>query len=63
MKFFRTFKVNGEDREFMHLYGAETKQELLDFLDEFRQHFNKGDLYKITHNRQGTYFILWDARA
>ena len=59
MKYFRWFKVNGGDREFMYLYGASTKQEVLEFLNEFRQHFNQGDLYRITKNKC---FILWDAR-
>ena len=32
MKLFKWFKVNGENREFMYLHGAATKQEILDFL-------------------------------
>ena len=63
MEFFKRFKVNGENREFMYLYQANTKQEILDFLNEFRSHYKKGDLYRITHNRITNQFYVWDARA
>lgn len=62
MKFFKWFKVNGEDREFMYLFGAPTKQEVSDFLNEFRQHYNSGDLYKITGSDKTKHFVLWDSR-
>ena len=59
----RFFKVNGENREFMYLYQADTKQEILDFLNEFRQHFNQGDLYRISYKKSTNQFYLWDARS
>ena len=62
MSFFRWFRLNGEDREFMYLHQASTKQEILDFLNEFRKHFNIGDLFKITHSKRNKQFYLWDAR-
>ena len=60
-KWARWFKVNGEDREFMYLYGAVIKQEVVDFLNEFSLHYNKGDLHRITKSKNG--FELWDARV
>ena len=59
----RKFKVNGETREFMYLYSADTKQEILDFLNEFCFHYNQGDLYKITHSKRYESFTVWDARS
>ena len=63
MRFFKRFKVDGEIREFMYLYQADSKQEILDFLNEFRQHFNQGDLYRISYNKTTKQFYLWDARS
>lgn len=63
MRFFKWFKVNSEDREFMYLQEAQTKQGLLNFLNEFRQKYNKGDLYRISHSKVAKRFILWDARV
>ncbi len=63
MRLFKRFKVDKEYREFMYLYQADTKQEILDFLNEFRQYFNRGDLYRISHKKSTKQFYLWDARG
>lgn len=61
MKLTRWFKVNGEDREFMYIFGATSKLELEPFIQLVQ---NQGDLYRITPcTRNGEpYYEIWDAR-
>lgn len=54
----RWFKINGEEREFMYLFEADTKEELLPFIDFVK---GQGDLYRIIKEK-GRYF-LYDARV
>lgn len=57
MKLTKWFKVNEEAREFLYLFGAETKDELKPFIDFVKQ---QGDMYRIT--KQYEHYHIWDAR-
>jgi len=54
---FKFFKVKGENRKFMYLFGSQNRKELEPFIDIVK---GQGDLYRITHDRFG--YIIWDAR-
>ena len=56
-RYFRYFKVNGEDREFMYLFGSIDRTQLQPFIDLVKK---QGDFYRITQYRN--HFIIWDAR-
>ena len=55
---FRHFRVYGDTRTFMYLYGAPTKAELQPFIQMVK---GQGDLYRITKWKGG--YEIWDARS
>ena len=58
MKYTRWFKVNGENREFLHFYGSTEKQEI----EECKQRIKaQGDIYRTTKLKSG-FIEIWDAR-
>ena len=57
MKFFRWFKINGENREFMYLFSSERKEKIEPFKKLVKE---QNDFYRITHSKKG--WTIWDAR-
>lgn len=56
--YFRFFKVNGSDREFMYLIKTPTRQELDQYIEWVK---GQGDIYRVTKEKTG--YVLWDARV
>jgi len=57
MKLTKWFKINGEEREFMYLYGSLNRCELQPFINLVK---SQGDLYRVVKSQ--AYYELWDAR-